>query len=426
MTGRRRTAIPRPFQFVIGTAVAGALLLSGCGVLPGGSGGSGEPVTVMTWAPDQVDDADAVTMPGVPAMAKTYARWINERGGIDGRELRVITCDERDTAAGAERCARQAVDREVAAVVGSYSRHGQSAIPVLESGGIPYIGGYGASDEEFRSYLSYPVNGGQSALLAGHGRQLAGGCERVSLVRPDSLGGARMPQLLNTGLLAAQRPESTDILAPENATSYDEQAGRALKRRAGGDCVAAVLGARTETFFDSFRRLEPEGERVRISSVLGSVSQPLIDRTGGRTSPFEGAFVTGWYPDAGDARWNGMREVIREHAFGDNSIDPDDTGVQTTWIAYTVLKAVVEAIDDDTVTANKVTSTLNRGIEVDTGGLTPVLRWRFKDLLGTSPYPRIVNADVTFQVVREGRLIAQKKGFVDVTEALSDARRAVG
>ncbi|CAM5380972.1 ABC transporter substrate-binding protein OS=Streptomyces cyaneofuscatus OX=66883 GN=G3I52_19495 PE=3 SV=1 [Streptomyces cyaneofuscatus] len=354
MTGRRRTAFPRPFQFVIGTAVAGALLLSGCGVLPGGSGGSGEPVTVMTWAPDQVDDADAVTMPGVPAMAKTYARWINERGGIDGRELRVITCDERDTAAGAERCARQAVDREVAAVVGSYSRHGQSAIPVLESGGIPYIGGYGASDEEFRSYLSYPVNGGQSALLAGHGRQLAGGCERVSLVRPDSLGGARMPQLLNTGLLAAQRPESTDILAPENATSYDEQAGRALKRRAGGDCVAAVLGARTETFFDSFRRLEPEGERVRISSVLGSVSQPLIDRTGGRTSPFEGAFVTGWYPDAGDARWNGMREVIREHAFGDNSIDPDDTGVQTTWIAYTVLKAVVEAIDDDTVTANTV------------------------------------------------------------------------
>lgn len=425
MTGRRRTAFPRPFQFVIGTAAAGALLLSGCGVLPGGSGGSGEPVTVMTWAPDQVDDADAVTMPGVPAMARTYAQWINEQGGITGRELRVITCDERDTAAGAERCARQAVDRKVAAVVGSYSRHGQSAIPVLESGGIPYIGGYGASDEEFRSYLSYPVNGGQSALLAGHGRQLAGDCERVTLVRPDSLGGARMPQLLNTGLLAAQRPESTDILAPENATSYDEQAGRALKRRAGGSCVAAVLGSRTETFFDSFRRLEPEGERVRISSVLGSVSQPLIDRTGGRTSPFEGAFVTGWYPDAGDARWNGMREVIRKHAFGDNRIDPDDTGVQTTWIAYTALRAVVEAIDDE-VTANKVTSALNRGTEVDTGGLTPVLRWRFKDLLGTSPYPRIVNADVTFQVVREGRLTAQKKGFVDVTEALSDARRTVG
>lgn len=426
MTGWRRTAFPRPFPFLIGTAAAGALLLSGCGVLPGGSGGSGEPVTVMTWAPDRVQAAEAVSMPGVPAMARTYARWINEQGGIDGRELRVITCNEQDSAAGAERCAREAVERKVAAVVGSYSRHGQSAIPMLESGGIPYIGGYGASDEEFRSYLSYPVNGGQSALLAGHGRQLADSCERVSLVRPDSIGGARMQQLLDTGLLAARRPESTDILAPENASSYDEQAAKALERPAGGSCVTAVLGAGTETFFDSFRRLEPEGERVRISSVLGSVSQPLIDRTGGRKSPFEGAYITGWYPDAGDARWDEMREVIREHAFGDTRIDPEDTGVQTTWIAYTALRAVVRAIGDAPVTPNKVTSSLNRGTEVDTGGLTPVLRWRFKDLLGTSPYPRIVNTDVTFQVVREGRLIAQKKGFVSVTEALSDARRAVG
>ncbi|CAM5666262.1 hypothetical protein SBADM41S_09082 [Streptomyces badius] len=46
-------------------------------------------------------------------------------------------------------------------------------MPALEAGGVPYIGGYGASTEEFSSYLSYPVNGGQSALLAGHGRQLA-------------------------------------------------------------------------------------------------------------------------------------------------------------------------------------------------------------------------------------------------------------
>lgn len=111
--------------------------------------------------------------------------------------------------------------------------------------------------------------------------------------------------------------------------------------------MTAVLGKRTETFFDSFRRLEPShgGGRVRISSVLGSVDQPLIDSTGGRNSPFEGAYITGWYPDAGDARWDTMRNVIREHAFGDNRIDPDDTGVQTTWIAYTVLKEIVKAVD---------------------------------------------------------------------------------
>ncbi|MBM7436929.1 ABC transporter substrate-binding protein [Streptomyces sp. HB132] len=419
MTGWRRLTSSRPYELLT-TAVAGALLISGCGVLPGASGGSREPVTVMTWAPDTTG-ADTVSMAGMPAMARTYARWINEKGGIGGHELRVLTCNEQDTATGASKCARRAADENVAAVVGSYSRHGRAFLAPLESAGIPYIGGYGASADELTSYLSYPVNGGQPALVAGNGEQLAAGCERVSLVRPDTLVGDTMPGLLDTSLGRSGRPASYDISAAEEATSYDAEAARALDN-AGDGCVTAVLGKGTETFFDSFRRLEPMGSEVRISSVLGSVGQGLIDRSGGPDSPFEGALVTGWYPDAGDARWNEMREVIRKYAFGDNRIDPSDTGVQTTWIAYTALRAVVEAMDRPDVTAGGISVSLNRGTEVDTGGLTPTLRWRFQDMVGTAAYARVVNGRVTFQVVREGRLTAEKEGFVDVTETLVNAR----
>ncbi|WP_329208478.1 ABC transporter substrate-binding protein [Streptomyces sp. NBC_00683] len=423
MTGWRRLTSPRPYKVLTCTAAAGALLISGCGVIPGVSGGSREPVTVMTWAPDATG-ADSVNMAGMPAMARTYGRWINEQGGIDGHELRVITCNEDDTSRGAAKCARRAVDENAVAVVGSYSRHGRSFLAPLEAAGIPYIGGYGASADEFVSYLSYPVNGGQSALLAGNGQQLAATCDKVSLVRPDSLVGDGMPSLVDSSLSKADRPASYDIRAPEGATSYDSQASKALQQADDG-CVTAVLGERTETFFDSFRRLEPEDSEVRISSVLGSIGQPLIDRTGGRNSPFEGAYVTGWYPDSGDARWAEMRGVIEKYAFGDNRIDPEDTGVQTTWIAYTALRKVVEAMDRPEITASSLAVALNRGAEVDTGGLTPVLRWRWADTIGSPGYPRIVNGQVTFQVVREGRLVAQKKGFVDVTETLMDARRMV-
>lgn len=421
MTGWRRLTSPRPYKILTCTAAAGALLISGCGVIPGVSGGSREPVTVMTWAPDATG-ADSVNMAGMPAMARTYGRWINEQGGIDGHELRVITCNEDDTSRGAAKCARRAVAENAVAVVGSYSRYGRSFLAPLEAAGIPYIGGYGASADEFVSYLSYPVNGGQSALLAGNGQQLAATCDKVSLVRPDSLVGDGMPSLVDSSLTKADRPASYDIRAPEGATSYDSQASKALQQ-AGDGCVTAVLGERTETFFDSFRRLEPEDSEVRISSVLGSIGQPLIDRTGGRNSPFEGAYVTGWYPDPGDARWAEMRGVIEKYAFGDNRIDPEDTGVQTTWIAYTALRKVIEAMDRAEITASSLAVTLNRGAEVDTGGLTPVLRWRWADTIGSPGYPRIVNRQVTFQVVREGRLVAQKKGFVDVTETLMDARR---
>ncbi|WP_093759879.1 ABC transporter substrate-binding protein [Streptomyces sp. BpilaLS-43] len=420
MTGRRRSCSPRLRGHLVRTAAAGALLVSGCGVLPGASGDSREPVTVMTWAPESAGP-QAVGMAGMPAMARTYAAWINEQGGIGGHELRVLTCDEGDTAIGASTCARRAVEEDVVAVVGSYSRYGRAFLAPLEAAGIPYIGGYGASPEEFTSYLSYPVNGGQSALVAGNGKQLARGCERVALVRPDTLVGDSMPALLDESLTAAGRPAAHDITAPEEATSYDGQAAEAL-REAGGGCVTAVLGQGTETFFDSFRRLEPEDGTVRISSVLGSVGQSLIDRTGGRKSPFEGAYVTGWYPEPGDARWEEMRRVIRTYAFDDNRIDPEDTGVQTTWIAYTVLKAVVEAMDRSEVTAGGVSVSLNRGTRVDTGGLTPVLRWRFADMVGSAAYSRIANGQVTFQVVRDGRLVTDRKGFVDVSETLVDAR----
>lgn len=42
-------------------------------------------------------------------------------------------------------------------------------------------------------------------------------------------------------------------------------------------------------------------------------------------------------------------------------------------------------------------------------------------MVGTAPYARIVNGRVTFQVVRNGRLTAERKGFVDVRDALVNA-----
>lgn len=420
MTGRRLTSL----LAYVTTAATGVSLLTGCGVLPGATGGSREPVTVMTWAPE---NTRATNMPGMPAMAEAFGRWINESGGIDGHDLRVLTCNDENTSAGAAACARRAVEEGAVAVVGSYSQHGRSFLAPLEAAGIPYIGGYGISEDEFTSALSYPVNGGQASLIAGNGIQLAETCRKVSLVRPDTSAGDKLPELLNNGLRHSRHGGAVDIPAAEDSTEYTEQAGQA-RSKAGREkgCVTAVLGERTQTFFDSFRRLpEPEGDTtdggedgVRISSVLGSVGQPVIDRTGGPHSPFEGAFVTGWYPAASDARWAPMRKVIKEQAFVDNRVDPADTGVQTTWIAYTVLKKVIESLDSDSISANAISLALDRGVRVDTGGLTPELRWRYEDLLGASGFPRIVNHKVTFQVVRQGRLVAQKPGFVDVGQTV--------
>ncbi|MFD9725526.1 ABC transporter substrate-binding protein [Streptomyces sp. NPDC059072] len=432
MTISRRSA---SFSRTLVATAMGACLLVGCGALPGGSGGSGDTLTVMTFAPE---GTKATNMPGMIGMAKAYERWVNSKGGINGRKLRVLTCNEKNTANGAADCARKAISEKAVAVVGSYSQHGRAFMAPLEVEGIPFIGGYGVSSEEFQSTLSYPVNGGQPVLITGAGHQLGRACEKVALVRPDTLVGDTLPVLLNAGLRANQMPDASDIRAAEDSADFTAQAREALTSTGGGGggggakdkdkntgCVTAVLGERTETFFDAFRRTEPQRKKPQISSVLGSVSQSLVDRTGGKDSPFEGAYVTSWYPVAADPLWQPMKKVIADFAFGDDTVDADDSGTQTTWIAYTVLEQILKGFKkDDDVSARKVARALNQVQAVKTGGLTPDLSWRYQDMRAVTGFPRIVNGRVTFQVVQSGRLVAQPgEQSLDMTPTLERAPR---
>ncbi|MET8078939.1 ABC transporter substrate-binding protein [Streptomyces sp. NPDC005303] len=442
MTGRRRIRSTshsqhhRPVRATVlaaGALVACASLAAGCGVVPGTAGGSGGgPIKVMTWAPS---DTEATNKPGMPAFAQAYARWINSKGGINGRKLTVLTCNEHNDAVSAAKCARRAVKENVVAVVGSYSQYGDSFFPPLEGAGIPYIGGYGVTNDEFTSPLSYPVNGGQPTLLAGLGKELAADCGNVSLVRPDTIAGDELPVLLDSGLTTGGHRPANDVRAADDASEYSAQSTKALTGSTSGapvagskkGCVVPALGDRTSTFMDSFRRAREGYPAVRTAMAMGSVDQTVIDASGGASGPYEGSYITGWYPVESDARWDAMKKVINAEAFGDNRIDSADAGVQTTWIAYTVFKKVVESLGSGEVSADSVRGALNDGLRIPTGGLTPTLRWTTRDTwssaddLASVGFPRMVNAHVTFQVVRQGQLVAARKGFTDVTRTLQNA-----
>jgi hypothetical protein len=368
-------------------------------------------------------------MAGMPAMARAYEKYINARGGINGHRLKVLTCNEHNTTSGAEACAQRAADEGVAAVVGSYSQHATGFLSTLEAEGIPYLGGFGITDDEFDSPLSYPVNGGLSALLAGNGRQLAATCSSVTLVRPDTAVGDQFPAFLDAGLHAAGRSDATDLRAAEDSTDYTSTAQESVGDNgagANGRCVTAVLGEKTATFFDSFRRItvtdpltgKEVAPKARIASVLGSVQQSTVDSSGGTDSPLEGAYVTGWYPPASDARWGPMKQAIAKYAFADNRIDAADPGAQSTWIAYTVLTEAVGSMDSRTISSAGLKKALDNAHGISTGGLTPALGWRDQDLASVPDHPRMANGKVTYQVVKNGRLVAAGKGFTDMTPTL--------
>ncbi|WP_245791117.1 type 1 periplasmic-binding domain-containing protein [Actinacidiphila rubida] len=354
------------------------------------------------------------------AMAQVYEKYAKDHDSFGGRPLKVLTCNERDDIVAVRKCAQEANDAGAVAVVGSYSEKGADFISALETYDIPYIGGFGITEDEFQSVESYPINGGLPALLAGNGRQLADLCKKVTLVRPDTTTGDQYPFFLDDGLRAGGKADAKDLRTPDNATQYSDVAATAVGRNKTTDCVSAVLGDHTSTFFDSLRHVTDEPLKVRVSSVLGSVTQSLVDSTGGAHSPLENAYVTGWYPPSSDPEWNEMKAAVTKYAFNDDRIDVDDPGAQTTWIAYTVLDKVVSAMKAKTaVTRASLQHAMDHTTNLSTGGLTPSLGWTEADTRGIVGYSRLVNTKVTYQQVSNGRLVSARPGFIDLTATLS-------
>ncbi|MFD7903381.1 ABC transporter substrate-binding protein [Kitasatospora sp. NPDC059722] len=413
---RQRRTARRP---IAAAAIAAALLptlfsASACGGPADATTGSD--LTVMTWAPAGTGSADR---PGMTALAEAIGRDVNNKGGLNGRRLRVLTCNEHNDAEGAKACAQQAVDNKAVAVIGSYSQWGDAFMPVLERAGIPLIGGYGLSQPEFSSPLSYPVDGGMPALIGGSGRQLVdAGCRYVSLVRPDTPAGDNLLGYLANALKPAGL-KLLDVKAPEKSNDYTPVVRKAIGKDEPGNCVTIALGAEpTGNLLDAYRRLGPRN--TRIASVIGSVQQSVVDSTGGDSGPLGGAFVTSWYPPESAKVWDGLRDVVRADG---RTIDVSDPGVETTWVAYEVFRVVSDKLTSagKAVDSKTITALLDSGEGVDVG-LTPPLSWGTTNMLPSTESPRLVNTWVTYQVVKGGRMTLQQPGFVDVRWVLTGSK----
>ncbi|GAA2139944.1 ABC transporter substrate-binding protein [Kitasatospora kazusensis] len=406
------------------TALAAATVLlpallatSACGGPADAAAGDGD-VTVMTWAPSGTGAADR---PGMTRLADAIGRRLDAKGGLNGHHVHVLTCNEHNTADGAAGCVQQALAAHVIAVVGSYSQYADSFMPALETAGIPYIGGYGLSLPEFSSPLSYPVAGGTPALVAGMGLQLvAAGCRTVSLIRPNTQAGDTLVGYLS-GALTPSGVQLTDVKAPEKSNDYTGIAQQAIGDDRPGHCVSSALGSEpTSNLLDPYRRLGPKN--TVFASVIGSVQQSVVDSTGGDAGPLNGAYATGWYPPEPSHVWDPLRDTILGYADG-NAIDVSDPGVETTWVAYEVLRQAAGRVAPGTpLTAKTLRAVLDRGEPIETSGATPPLSWGMANMLPSADSPRLVNTSVTFQQVRGGRLAEQQNTFVDVRWVLAGGK----
>lgn len=389
-------------------------LLTGCGstgvtdgteLAPLGSAPPppGAPVRVMIWAPQSTVSTTAY--PDLPLIASAFAELINTRGGVNGRPLVVINCDEGGEAAGAARCAKEAVSERVLAVVGSFSAHAREYLPVLERAGIPYLGGAPNSPADLTSPIAFPITGGTAQLVIGSARlAVMQGCRRLALVEQQDPTWPTLEPAVRAGLAggAVVTVRTTVSGMPGPLTDQVAAATR------DSDCVLLAAGDQgTQRFLAAFQQ---QGGRQQLYTLGSAQNEGMAAQFPDLSSR---TFRTDALAPLVNGAWRRYRDAVARQPRG-ATVDIGGTAQRRTWAAFEVFLQVARTLTRfDTAS---MLAGLRVDAAVDTGGLVPALNFtRDRPLPGLG---RLFNSTVTYQRFDDGRFVELRPGFQELAPVL--------
>ncbi|MBA4024846.1 MAG: hypothetical protein C0482_21020 [Gordonia sp.] len=351
---------------------------------------TGDPVTVMTIAP--VDTA-AINQPEIHDAAKAAAASINNAGGLNGHEVKVINCNDGNDTNKAAECARQAVSENVAAVLGGFTTNGATINPILDQAGIPWIGAPGFSPNELADKNSFPLLSGAPTFAGIAAKAVKDGCTSVATVLYDTPTTGKAVDLINLGLTAAGGQPATNIKVPTTTTDF----GSVAKSAGEADC--AIIGLPNDQTVAVAKAGESVGVDTRYYILSGGLNDTVLSQAG---KAFEGAGSASNFVVASNPVWDEAKA---------STDDVDWTGPynQDTWASYRVFADVMAGQPD--ITAATVTAAMNGAKDIDAGGLmAPV---DFTTEFAVPGLNRVFNRNVVY-ITADGGEVVQEGGFEDL------------
>ena len=263
--GRRNASLALLVVVALGSASCGSDTKSSSGSEP-----SGAPLNLMT----VYEGTGPSSSPEVPEGAIAAAKAINADGGIQGRPVKIISCDTKNVASGAAECGRRAVDEGVVAMVGNLGIFSSEFMPLMAQSKIASIGLEPSTADDFSSPASFPIAGGAPVVLAGLAAALAeGGAKHITLARLDIGPAAGLGQFSDAGL---KRFNLTvrDVPVPVGAPDMSPYATAALS---GGTDAIIVSQAQQDAvnFVLAVRQADPKIPIALIATSLGDVVRAI-------------------------------------------------------------------------------------------------------------------------------------------------------
>jgi ABC-type branched-chain amino acid transport systems, periplasmic component len=344
----------RPAFAIPAIATASALLLAGCAT-DGGSATEDSSIKIMVLGSFS---EPPYVLPEIPVGAQAAVNRVNAEGGINGRELELIICDDNGNPNDAAACARQAVNDGVAAVVGTFTLFGDSVIPLLEAAGIPDILPVAISNTELSSEISFPVMDG-STVTSAVGGLLARdeNCTNVATFGTDfPQSHTNFDTFWEPAIVGYGADAATGVFVPATATDMAPFVAQATTD--GADCLAFVTGVQQTAA--GIVAAKASGQDGAISVTATALPETVLSQLG---TDADGvlALSTYFFPSTGKPvavqAQQDMAEVDASQPVNDTSLN--------AYAAVLVFAEVASGLDE--ITGATVIEALNTVGTIDVG-----------------------------------------------------------
>jgi ABC-type branched-subunit amino acid transport system substrate-binding protein len=398
--------------------VAGALVLTACGESDASgsaetdAGLKGEPIKIGQIAPTGTSVYNA---PDSIAVARAAVLGVNKRGGIGGRPLRLVHCNDEADPNKAAACARKLVSEGVVATVRSVVIAGGAQVSsILQAAGIPDIGRGALVPAEFAASNAYLLDGGVAYPYAAVLQQFAGkGGKRVFFAVMESASADALLATLNglarrLGLTVA----GTQKVAPNTAdyTPFVANIGRT-------GAEAALLAFPQQQIVQTVRAADQSGLKVDWLLNGGGITQAdLTALPAAQTARMAVALNSMPLSAAKENEVVARMRADIDAAFkaGDSAANPAKLfgTALTAWAGVNTLPTLLKG--KPAIKAATVRAALDQAKDVPLGISVPWTPSR----TGPPNFRRVSHPFVYLNTVRNGELTLSRPDPVDVSALL--------
>jgi branched-chain amino acid transport system substrate-binding protein len=378
-----------------------SIVVSGCGSDDGGGGGSSdEAIKIMGIGLFQ---SAALSLPDAQAAMEAKVAQVNADGGIDGRQIDLIICNNNldpNTAAG---CARQAIEEEVVAVVASFEPFTSQVVPTLEQAQIPFFHGEPITENDATSEIEFAMTGGVLTQYAALGKTMAdAGCSRVGII-------ASSDEVVQVGAEFATKAfessggSAVQIDVPIEQAAFDSEVAQLVAD--GAECIIPAANP-------------PQG--ASIVKTVNGLPEPMP--VGGISSEFPPTALETLGPDAdliviADQMYLPTDDVEAIATIKDAMAEytPDQELYEAFgvlgWATMTAALATIDEADEKTTEGILEAA---QGVEsVDSGGVLAEFGWAEDGPV--SQYPGFTNWNYLSWTVSDGVAVLDKPEFTELT-----------